>query len=70
VKYGLLGMSEFSISHMEGDRMPVQRTTQLAVAALLEQALLGPQWPPNAWMATEPKSRPSCFQVPLKRAAG
>jgi DNA-binding XRE family transcriptional regulator len=66
----MLGMSEFSISHMESDRMNVQRTTQLAVAALLAEALQGPPWPPNAWIEAKTKSRPSVFEVPRKRKTG
>ena len=64
---GLLGVSEFTVSHWEGDHQPIQRTTKLAIAALVEQALQGEPWPPRAWFDALPPKRSRQFEVPLKR---
>ena len=65
-----LGFSEAHLSKLETGHHPIQKQTRLAVLALLKQALEGPAWPPTAWVAMEPQSRPSCLKIPLKRKIG
>lgn len=45
----LLAVAACTVSHWETGNYPITRQTALAVAALLQQALQGPDWPPKAW---------------------
>jgi DNA-binding transcriptional regulator YiaG len=65
----LLGVDACTVSHWEGSQ-PIQRTTQLAIAALIDQALRGPSWPPRAWIETKPtNARRGCFEVTGRKVA-
>jgi DNA-binding XRE family transcriptional regulator len=45
----LLDVYPTTVAHWEGTTGAIQRTTKLAIAELLEQAMRGPAWPPRAW---------------------
>jgi transcriptional regulator with XRE-family HTH domain len=62
----LLGINAFTVSHYETGDYPITRQTALAMVAVLQQALQGPEWPPKAWFETR-KEPSKEFKIPANR---